>query len=445
MQESRRHFLKKSVVGAAGLAIGGIAMPAKSYSRIIGANDRIHLAIAGLGRRIGAFVDPVARKENNVHLSVLCDVMESQRQKAATRFSNVLDYHAVLEEDVRKVYEDNRIDALIDATPDHWHGPGTCYALQSGKHVYVEKPCTHNPHEGELLVAFQKKYGKVVQMGNQQRSSIESIEVIREIHQGVIGTPYKAVAFYSNARGEVVVPRPAPVPEGLNWELFQGPAPRQEYQHDIWNYNWHWYGWNWGTAETGNNAVHELDIARWALQVDYPERVDTIADKRHFLHDGWTMYDTMYASFLFPGNKVICWDGKSRNGLNTYGSGRGTIVYGSEGSVYIGREGYRLYDRGGRLVRERLSGSDEGGIALGGGGGMTTMHVTNFFQAIRGKEAPRSPIDEAVKSTLLGHLANISSRINSGFDVDETNGKPFNRSAMQLWKREYESGWEPKL
>jgi predicted dehydrogenase len=445
MNESRRSFIKKSLVGAAGLTIGGLAIPAKSYSRIIGSNDRINVAIIGLGRRLGAFTEPISMKQSNVRLMYLCDVMEGQRTKAAERFSKILDYKPSLENDVRKIYADSSVDAIIDATPDHWHAPGTCYAVQAGKHVYVEKPCSHNPYEGELMVAFQKKYGKVVQMGNQQRSSAESIEIVNEIHQGVIGTPYKAVAFYSNSRGEVIVPRPAPIPDGLDWDLFQGPAPRQAYQHNIWDYNWHWYGWTWGTAETGNNAVHELDIARWALQVEYPNRVDCVADKRHFLDDGWTMYDTMYATLHFPGDKVITWDGKSRNGYNTYGSDRGTIIYGSDGSVFVDRGGYKLFDRRGRLIRERSSGDDEGGTALGGGGNMSTEHVLNFFNAIRGKEKQRSPIDEGVKSTLLGHLANISSRIGKGFDVDEHTGRAYDRDAMRLWKREYEPGWEPTL
>ena len=445
MKNSRRSFIKKSAIGMAGLTIGGMGMSARSYEKIIGANDRINVAIVGLGRRLGAFPPPIARKESNVQLLYLCDVMERQRTNAARSFSGVLDYVPALENDVRRIYEDKRVDAIIEATPDHWHTPGTCYAVQAGKHVYVEKPCSHNPREGELLVAFQKKYGKVIQMGSQQRSAPESIEIVNDIHNGAIGVPYKAIAFYSNARGEVPLPVRAPVPQGLDWELFQGPAPRQEYMHDTWDYNWHWYGWTWGTAETGNNAVHELDIARWALQVDFPERVDVAAGKFHYPDDGWTMYDTMDATWLFPGNKIIKWDGKSRNSYQTYGSDRGTIIYGSEGSVFVNRDGYRLYDRRGNLVRERLSGGDEGGTALGGGGDMSTLHVVNFFDAIRGKAAQRSPIDEGVISTHMGHLANIASRIGKGFDVNSENGQALDREALKLWSREYEPGWEPKL
>ncbi len=445
MDNSRRTFIKKSALGVAGMTIGGMGMSAASYSRIKGANDKLNVALVGLGRRLGAFIEPIALKESNVQLLYLCDVMEKQRQNAARRFADAIDYTPAIEIDVRRIYDDNRVDAILDATPDHWHGPGTCYAVQAGKHVYVEKPCSHNPREGELMIEFQNKYGKVIQMGNQQRSSHESIEIVNEIHNGAIGVPYKAIAFYSNARGAVPVPVKAPVPEGLDWDLFQGPAPRQEYMHDTWDYNWHWYGWTWGTAETGNNAVHELDIARWALQVDFPERVEAAAGKFHFPDDGWTMYDTMDATWWFPGNKIIKWDGKSRNAYNTYGADRGTIIFGSDGSVFVNRGGYKLFDRRGSLVRERRTGDDEGGIALGGGGSMSTMHVVNFFNSIRGTDTPKSPIDEGVKSTLLGHLANIASRIGRGFDVNCSNGQALDRDALKLWSREYEPGWEPKL
>ena len=436
MENTRRSFIKKSALGITGITIGGIGMSAQNYSRIIGANDRLNIAIVGLGRRLTAFIEPIAIKENNVQLLYLCDVMKKSRDNAARRFSNIIDYTPNLENDVRKIYDDKRVDAIIDARPDHWHTPGTFYAVQSGKHVYVEKPCSHNPREGELLVELQNKSPMLIQMGNQQRSSPESIEIIREIHNGAIGVPYQAIAFYSNARGECPVPSLAPVPEGLDWDLFQGPAPRQEYMHDTWNYNWHWYGWTWGTAETGNNAVHELDIARWALQVYYPERVDVASGKFHFPDDGWTMYDTMDATWTFPGNKIIKWDGKSRNAYNTWGSDRGTIIFGTDGSVYLNRQGYKLYDRKGSLVLENISGSEKT---------MSTMHVVNFFNTIRGKDSLKSPIDEGVISTHLGHLANIASRIGRGFDVNCQTGQALDRDALKLWSRDYEPGWEPIL
>jgi predicted dehydrogenase len=445
-KNNRREFIKKSTLATVGLSsLGAMGFSAKSYGKILGANDRLNVAIAGLGRRIGAFYEPIALPKSNVNLVYLCDVMQSQREKAAASFSKHIDYKPKLENSILKVIEDKEVDVLINATPDHWHAPGTWMALEAGKYVYVEKPCSHNPYEGELLIAYKNKYGKIVQMGNQQRSSDHTIEIIKQIHNGVIGNPYMATAYYINGRGEVPVAKEANPPAGLDWDLFQGPAPRKSYMHDTWDYNWHWYGWDYGTAETGNNATHELDVARWALQVEYPKAVQVDAGKYHFINDGWTMYDTMLATFKFSDDKTIQWDGKSRNNYKTYGSDRGTIIFGTEGSVYVDRGLYRLFDREGKQIREVKSGNVEGSTNLGGGGDTTTAHVLNFFEAIRGKEKQNSTIDEGAISTLLCHLANISYRVGENLECDPQNGHIKNKKAMELWSREYEKGWEPKL
>jgi len=442
---SRRNFIKKTAIGAAGITMAGMGMSVQSYARILGANDRINVAIIGLGRRLGAFIEPIAMKSSNVQLLYLCDVMKSQRSQAAKRFADHLDYQVKLENDIRRVLNDPDVDAIFNATPDHWHAPGTIMGVQAGKHVYLEKPGSHNAREGELLANAYSRYGKVIQLGNQQRSSTESIDIIKQIHNGVIGVPYKATSFYTNNRGETPIATPAPIPDGLDWDLWQGPAPRRNYEYNTWDYHWHWYGWTYGTAEMGNNAIHELDIARWAMQVEFPERVSVEADKRHFIEDGWTVYDTMKASYHYPGNKVIEWDGKARNGYSTYGSGRGNIIFGSEGTVFVNREGYKLYDRDGKLIKASESDSGEGGTALGGGGGMTTEHVLNFFNAIRGKAKLNSPIDEMIKSTHMCHLANIAYRLKKDLVINPQTGKTTDSEVNKLWSREYQSGWEPKI
>ncbi|NLO01033.1 MAG: Gfo/Idh/MocA family oxidoreductase [Bacteroidales bacterium] len=447
MSSNRRNFIKKVTAGAAGVAVGGSAlgMSARSYGRIIGANDRLGVAIIGLGRRLGAYYEPIALKSNNVELIYLCDVMKSQYEKALINFSKHIDYKPLTEVDIRKVIDDPKVDVIFNATPDHWHTPGSIMAMKGGKHVYVEKPCSHNMNENELLVKAMKKYNKVVQMGNQQRSSDHTIEIINEIHNGIIGTPYKAVAFYTSKRGEVPVQKKVPVPSGLDWDLFQGPAPRRDYTYETWDYNWHWYGWDYGTAEAGNNGTHELDVARWALNVQFPLHVNVEAAKRHFINDGWEMYDTMDVTFRFHGDKIIKWDCKSRNGYDTYGGGRGTIIYGSEGAVFVDRGKYILYDRDGKKVKDSKSASNEAGNALGGGGDMTTTHVNNFFDAIRGKAKLNAPIDDAAVSMAMVHYSNIAWRTGRDFDIDSDNGKIYDREAMKLWSREYEPGWEPKL
>jgi predicted dehydrogenase len=440
--------MRNLTYSAVGVGFAGVAQgfTAKSYNRIIGANDRLNVALMGCGRRVSAYYDALKNKNNNVDLAYICDVMKKQREKVGKDLSGKVEGNAKLVADIHDVWNDKSVDAIFNATPDHWHAPGTWMAMQAGKHVYIEKPCSHNPREGELLVAFQQKYGKVIQMGNQQRSAKESQEIIGEIHKGVIGDVYKALAFYSNSRGAVPIEKKAPVPEGLDWELWQGPAPHRAYTDNTWDYNWHWYGWHWGTAETGNNATHELDVARWALQATYPEKVEVEAAKRHFANDGWVMYDTMDATFRFPGNKIIQWDGKSRSGYSTYGSDRGTIIYGSEGTVFVNRNGYTLFDRMGKKVRDSKSAGNEAGTALGGGGDMTDAHVANFFNVIRGKETKlNSPIEEGAISQMMCHYANISYRIGKSFQVNTQNGHILDKDGMKLWDRQYEKGWEPKL
>lgn len=447
MSKDRRDFIKKAALGTVGVALGSTvnAMSAKSYSNIIGSNERINIAIQGLGRRYPGYKAPIINKDNNVKLLYLCDVMKSQRDTAAADFGNDLKYKIALENDIRVVLNDKDVDAIFMATPDHWHTPGAIMAMQAGKHVYLEKPCSHNMHENQMIVTAQEQYKKVVQMGNQQRSSVETTEIIKEIQNGIIGKTYKATAFYINSRGEVPLPVAAAPPEGLDWDLFQGPSPRKAYMHDTWDYNWHWYGWDFGTAEMGNNATHELDVARWALGVELPEHVDVRSGKNQYLNDGWEMYDSMEARFTFADKQVIEWDGQSRNGYNKYGKGRGTIIYGSEGSVFVDRDGYELFNLKGESIKTSQSGGSEGGVALGGGGDLTTRHSVNFFETIRGKETLTSPIQQGATSQAMTHYANIASRIGKPFDIDSKTGHMFDREAMNLWSRTYESGWEPKM
>ena len=442
-KHNRRDFIRKSAIGGLGLAsVSSMGMSAQSYNNIIGSNDRLHLAIAGLGRRLGAYYSPIARKESNVKLTYLCDAKQSQMISAAKRFGSHLNYKPKLEKDIFKILDDNKVDVLINAMPDHWHTPGAIIAMKSGMHVYVEKPSSCTMEENELLVKAANKYSKVVQMGNQQRSSPHTQQVIKKIHNGAIGQAYKAIAFYSNGRGEVPIQKKSSIPEGLDWNLWQGPAVHREYTSETWDYNWHWYGWNYGTAEMGNNATHELDVARWALSVNFPKMVEVESAKRHFINDGWEMYDTMLARFSFEDNKVIEWDGKSRNAYNTYGSGRGVVIYGTEGSVFVNRGHYKLFDRNANLVEKVSSGGKEGGVALGGGGDMSTLHVMNFFETIRGKSSLNAPIADANISMAMVHYANVSSRIKQNFEVDDIKGTMFNRDAMEYWGKPYEESWK---
>jgi len=440
--KSRRKFIKDTAMGTMAVTVGGLGLSARSYAAIPGANEKIRVAVFGLKRRFSAIRDSLAELPE-AEITWLCDIDERQIEKGLASVKEQLGQNPKTHTDLREILQKKDVDAVFIAIPDHWHAHATWMALEAGKHVYVEKPASHNPREGELMVSAWKKYNLACQMGAQQRSSVESQEIIGEIHDGVIGDVYMAQAFYINQRGEVPPARVVPVPDYFDWELFQGPAPRTDFINILEDYMWHWY-WEWGTGETGNNATHEVDMGRWALQGKYPEKVSVNGGKFHFRDDPWVMYDTMDASFTFPGNRILKWDGKSRNAYQTYGADRGTIIYGSEGSVFVNRGGYRLYDRTGKMIRERKMQGNESSTGLGGGGSMTTRHIRNFFEAIKGKEKLNMPIDEGAISTMLCHYGNISYRMgNKDLEVNPETGWIKTRGAEQFWSRDYEPGWEP--
>ena len=443
--ENRRDFLKKTGVAAAGITLGGTAMSARSYRRIPGANERLNIAVIGCYRRAGALRSSYAALKDHMDVGYVCDVVKKRRNDYAASMKEAVGYVPRAVNDFREILEDPKVDAVFQLIPDHWHGPASYMAVKAGKHVYVEKPLAHNPREGELFLELQNKYNRVIMMGTQQRSQLTAQKVIGELQEGLIGDIYHVTAHYANQRGSIGNGRVVPVPEGFDWELFQGPAPREVYKDIYFDYNWHWF-WPWGTGETGNNATHEFDVARWVLQVDHPEKVFCNAGKYHFVEDDWTMYDTMDVTFLYPGGKSIRWDGKSRNNYKTYGTDRGNVVYGSEGTVTITRNGFRQYDRRGKLVREENEASRSVTTGTGGGGDITTHHILNFTEAIRGKAAPNVALNESVNSTLLCHLANIASREGTSLNCDPATGKILDQEIMKkYWSREYEPGWEPEI
>jgi predicted dehydrogenase len=279
---SRREFLNTAAAGTAGLAVSSSA---KSYGQIMGANERLNFAVIGLNSRAYAHLSSLKANKAHARIGYVCDVESNILNKFAAATTKEMGDAPKSEKDFRKILADKDVDAITIATPDHWHAPMAIAGVQAGKHVYVEKPCSHNPGEGALLVEVQKKYGKLVQMGTQQRSSPHTIEIVDKIHNGLIGRAYFGKAWYSNTRKSIGVGKPAAVPATLDWDLWQGPAPRQAYKDNVQPYNWHWFK-TWGTGETLNNGTHEIDVCRWALGVDYPKRV-TASGGRYAFKDDW--------------------------------------------------------------------------------------------------------------------------------------------------------------
>jgi predicted dehydrogenase len=435
---SRRTFVKNTSLGLAALTI-----PVSSYSRIIGSNERINVAVIGVNGRGMAHVSAVSALKNG-NIMALCDVdskvLGERKKKCAEMEVNI----SKTETDFRKLLDDKDIDVVTIAAPDHWHAPMAILAMQAGKDVYLEKPFSHNPQEGEWLVEAQRKTGKVLQIGNQQRSAPTSMEAMQDIKEGIIGDVHYAKAWYSNTRGSIGRGKKVTVPKHLDWELFQGPAPREDYRDNLVHYNWHWF-WNWGTGEINNNGLHEMDICRWALGVDYPMKVTSSGGRFHF-NDDWEFYDTQVASFEFPDGKMITWEGRSCNGLPHLERGRGATIHGTDGSILLDRNDYYVYDKKNKVVKNVKERSQSATTNIVGMGGLDVYHMNNFFNAISKGEALNSNAVEAHKSTLMCHLGNIAQKYERTLHTDPANGKIKNdKEAMSMWSRKYAPGWQPKV
>lgn len=249
-------------------------------------------------------------------------------------------------------------------------------------------------------------------------------------------------AWYGNDRGPIGNGKRVPVPERLDWELFQGPAPREPYRDNIVHYNWHWF-WNWGTGEINNNGTHEIDVCRWALGVDYPVEVTSSGGRYHY-DDDWEFYDTQVASFEFEGDKLITWEGKSCNPFRYLDRGRGATIHGTKGTVLLDRNGYIAYDMDNKVIKEREEAKESATTDTVGAGNLDLLHMKNFVDAIRTGSSQHSPIYEGHISNLLCHLGNTAQKKDRTLRTDPETGKIKNDpDAMEMWDREYQPGWEP--
>jgi predicted dehydrogenase len=438
---TRREFLDTLAVGAAGLAVGASA---KSYGQIMGANERLNFAVIGLNSRAYAHLSSLKANQAAARIAYVCDVETNILAKFAAATEKQVGYAPKSNQDFRRVLEKKDVDAITIATPDHWHAPMAILGLQAGKHVYVEKPCGHNPAEGALLVRAQQKYGKLVQMGTQQRSSPHTIEIVEKIHNGLIGRAYFAKAWYNNTRKSIGYRKDAPVPATLDWDLWQGPAPRRPYKDNVQPYNWHWFR-VWGTGETLNNGTHEVDVCRWALGVDYPNRV-TASGGRYAYKDDWQFYDTLLTSFEYD-DKMISWENTCCNGMRYFNRGRGSLIEGTTGTVMIDRDGYEIYDLKGKKTDEFKVNSGETSTAdLVGADSMTDAHFANFIAGIRTGAKLNAPVSVGNVAVTMLQLSNIAWEVNRELTLDPSDGKIKNDpAAMKFWDREYEQGWEPRI
>jgi len=428
---NRRYFLQRTA--ATGLALGALSMPLRARGADA-ANDTVVVGVMGMGRGLslaGGF-----EKQSNCSVKYVCDTDAGRANQGAVAIEKIKKNKPQVVADFRRILDDPEVNVLVCAAPNHWHAPATIFATRAGKHVYVEKPCSHNPAEGELMVAEARKHKRIVQMGNQRRSWPKIIEGIELIKAGELGKVYYARAWYANTRPTIGRVQDSKPPADLDYELWQGPAPRRPYRSNVVHYNWHWF-WHYGGGELANNGIHCLDLARWGLGVDFPIRVGS-GGGRYAFDDDQETPDTMTTTFDFEGNKSILWEGLSCNRRGIEGDGFGVSFHGEKGTLVLDSSGYTRFDG---TNREKAKVPGPGDDAL---------HFSNFLECIRAvgvdgpTKLPNSDIDGGHKSTMLCHLGNIAYRTKRTLNCDAKDGHiKGDPEAMKHWSREYDARFDP--
>lgn len=422
-QHNRRDFLKAaSALGATSFSILPNIYGQNAPSR------KLRVGVMGLQRGLAHVRSFQAA--SNVEIAYVCDVDQNRAAKGAALASKGQPKSPKTVGEFRRILEDSTVDILSIAAPNFWQAPATILACEAGKHVYVEKPGSYDPQEGEWMVQAARKYERKVQLGTQRRSYPSMIEGMQKLQGGAIGKVLYARTWYRNARDTIGHGKPAAVPDHLDYDLWQGPVPRAPYKDNLIHYNWHWH-WAYGGGELINNGVHALDVARWGLGVDFPTRVSYQGSRYHFDDDQETP-DTGVAQFDF-GDVGASWDGSSCHRRDEENLAFCTF-YGEGGSIAFDTAGFTIYDSKGKRVEQTAGTPGD------------VPHFQNLCDAIRDDVPLTQEIAEGQKSTLWCHLGNIAYRTQSVLDIDPNTGRILNNSnAKKLWKRTYAKGWQPKI
>ncbi len=397
MSMNRRHFLMSTAVMTAGAAVRGLASP----------NDTIRMGVVGCGGRGGSHVEAWSSMPN-VEIAALCDVDESHFVPKLKALDAKGAKKPATYVDVRKMLEDKTIDAISIASPNHWHTLQTIWACQAGKDVYVEKPCSHNIFESQQIVAAARKYDRIVQQGSQSRSSAALQEAVKRMRDGELGDLYMARGLCYKWRDTIGKTPPSPVPPGVDYDLWTGPAPKREFTKNRFHYNWHWF-WDTGNGDLGNQGIHEVDIARWGLGVTHPTKVSAIGGKFMFDDDQETP-NTLSASYEFDVDgkprmmtfEVRHWISPHEAGIN--GEKPGNTI----GNQFYGSNGYLVIDNYNKYYSFLGRDQKPGPTAQ-----KRDEHWENFIAAVRSRKRQdlNAEIEEGALSCNLVHLANISYRL----------------------------------
>ena len=410
------------------------ALLAASATRVIGANDRVQLGIIGLGGRGQAHLGYYSQI-STCEIVALCDVNQAARERAQARIQKAGGAKAAEYTDMRKLFENKQVDAVSMATPNHWHALGTIWACQAGKDVYVEKPASHNVYEGAKMVETARKYNRMVQVGSQSRSTPHKIRAMQLLREGVIGKLYLAKALCYKRRKSIGKPPVEPVPPGLDWDMFLGPAPMRPYTLNRFRYNWHWF-WDTGNGDIGNQGVHEMDIARWGLgELGMPKTVSSTGGKFIYDDDQETpntqlaTFDYGHAQLVFEVRGLLT--GPEAGLPVKPGNTIGNLFYGADGWMWVDGNGFVVYkgESHEKVLEEK--GSDGAGAKL---------HMENFLEACRTRDYKKlnAEVQIGVTSADLCHLANIAYRVGRQLTWDHAKRRFVNDpEADKLLTREY--------
>lgn len=416
---SRRDVLK----AAGSLAVLGI--PTLVPARAFGANDRIRVAVLGVNGRGQDHISGFQKIEN-VEVATLCDADSVVSAQRAEQFEKKYNRKVNIEQDLRRVFDDKTIDAVSIAMPNHWHALAAIWACQAGKDVYVEKPGCHNPYEGKKLVEAAARYNRIVQHGVQLRSSKSIQEAIKHLRDGLIGKVYMARGLVYKWRPDIGNQGTSPVPAGLNWDLWQGPAQAREFSKNYVHYNWHWF-WDYGNGDIGNQGIHETDLCLWGLDVGLPE-VITSAGGKFLWNDCKETPETLTSTYHYPKQgKVIQFEVRPWMTNQEDGVSVGNLFYGDKGYMVV--NGYADY-------KTFLGQKREPGPAGNAGGD----HYKNFIDAVRARDKSllNGPVETAYTASTLAHLGNIAYRLGRTLHFDPAKETfPNDKEANAMLTRKY--------
>jgi len=421
----RREFIKKSLLGTAGITIGGMGFSSKSYASIVGANERINIAVIGIGGRGGSHISSWCslKESHNVHLMTLCDTDEkffADRSKTVTDLTGI---KPTTEWDMRKVFDNRDIHAVSIATPNHWHALATIWACQAGKHVYVEKPASHNFFEGRKMIEASRRYNVRVQTGFQNRSGSNMMEAMKFLHDGGIGEVFMAKGLCYKPRDSFGIAKDSEPPATLHYDMWLGPAPLRPYNEKRGHYNWHWF-WDTGNGDTGNQGPHQFDVARWGMNKnEHPVSVSAVGGVFGInpAECAQETPNTLSAIFKYSDGKILEFETRGRytNAESSINVKVGNLFYGTEGYLELYGEPARPWKAFRQREKEAFAGSKDDAsnkerpTLTGSSGG---DHFSNLLDAIRsGKDSDlHCDIAEGHLSCALPHMANISHRLGRG-------------------------------